>query len=166
MTLSLIVAMDECDGIGKDNKLPWSLPNDLAYFQKKTEFKTMIMGRKTYESLPRILKNRFHYVLSSQGVDDSHELVFNGSSVEEMLHLKHSLEEVFVIGGANVYEQFLPHVDRLYVTRVHDIFEVDTTFPKVDWDEWVQVDEQPGKVDEKNKHEHTFYVYHRKGPSQ
>lgn len=158
--------MDECDGIGKDNKLPWYLPNDLNYFKEKTEFKAMIMGRKTFESLPKVLENRIHYVLSSKELKTDNPLVFRGSSISEVLHYRHSLEEVFVIGGANIYEQFLPFVDRLYITRVHDIFEVDTTFPKINLDEWVQVDEQPGKVDEKNKHEHTFYVYHRKSPSQ
>lgn len=162
MTLSLIVAMDECDGIGKGNSLPWRLPNDLKYFQEKTEHKKVVMGRKTYQSLPKLLKNREHYVLSRGEFATKPGVVFHVKDMNEVLQWKNDIEETFIIGGSNIYEQFLPHVDRIYLTRIHDIFEVDATFPKINLDEWEEVSQTPGVTDKDNKYEHTFYVYHRK----
>lgn len=160
--LSIIVATANNNVIGKDNKLIWHLPNDLKYFKELTTGKTIIMGRKTFESLPNILPNRKHVVLTrdeNYKVDDERvEIIY---SVEELNKFKNSSEEHFIIGGAEVYKLLMPIAEKLYITKIDETFEGDAFFPQVDEKDWVVVDKKTGVVDERNKLPHEFIVFEK-----
>jgi dihydrofolate reductase len=141
MTINLIVALDDDNLIGNNNELPWHFKKDLKYFKETTEGNIVVMGRKTYESIGREgLPERDNIVLTNRGVSrvatlrDDYSLFFT-DSIEYILQLR-DYREVFIIGGATIYEQFLPYADKLYVTRVMGKFEGDTYFPDVDYREW------------------------------
>lgn len=134
MILSLVVAADMQGGIGKDNLLPWHFPEDLKRFKELTMGHTIIVGRKTHESIGRPLPGRTTIVLSRNPVKA--EGVFSATSWEEALKLaekfcKTSLEEVFVIGGSHVYEQALSFADRIYLTKIPGVFKCDAFFPPI-----------------------------------
>lgn len=156
--ISFIFAMDRNRVIGKDNQLPWHLPNDLKFFKETTRGHTVIMGRKTYESIGRPLPDRRNIVLTTQqgyaapGCEVVH-------AVEE-LEL-HAGDEQFVIGGAEIFKALMPIADRLYVTHIDAEFEGDAFYPVIDPAEWQAVSKTEGVVDEKNKHPHAFVVYER-----
>ncbi|RAS71932.1 type 3 dihydrofolate reductase [Priestia endophytica] len=159
--ISFIVAMDDNNLIGKDNALPWHLPADLAYFKKVTTNHTIVMGRKTYESIGRPLPNRKNVVLThstsfqEEGVTVIHSL----DELKEMAN--RSNEELFIIGGARLYEQLLPVADRLYVTHIRATFDGDTHFPVFSKEEWKIIDSEEHKKDEKNACDYEFVVYER-----
>jgi dihydrofolate reductase len=159
--ISFIVAMDDNNLIGKDNALPWHLPADLAYFKKVTTNHTIVMGRKTYESIGRPLPNRKNVVLThstsfqEEGVTVIHSL----DELKEMAN--RSNEELFIIGGARLYEQLLPVADRLYVTHIRATFDGDTHFPAFSKEEWKIIDSEEHKKDEKNAYDYEFVVYER-----
>lgn len=158
--VSMIVAMARGRIIGKDNKLPWRLPADLAFFKKTTMGHPVIMGRKTYESIGKPLPGRKNIILtrdpafSAEGCETAH-------TSEEALRLA-GADRPFVIGGSEVYALFFPLADTLYVTEIDESFDGDATFPPIDPNEWEMAASIPGKVDEKNKHPHTFVTYVRK----
>ena len=122
MGLSIVVAMDNNGLIGKDNQLPWHLPADLAYFKKITTGKSILMGRKTYDSIGRPLPNRRNIVITrnTKIIIPECEVV---SSIDDALLLTENEKEVMVIGGASLCEQLLPKVNRLYITRIDSEFE-------------------------------------------
>ncbi|KAF6574932.1 dihydrofolate reductase [Paenibacillus sp. SEL3] len=160
MGISMIWAMAQNGVIGRDNKLPWRLPRDMAFFKEQTINKTVLMGRKTWESFGgKSLPNRRNVVLTrdlryqTEGAEVIH-------SMEEGLQLAKQ-EELMVIGGAEIYSLFWPHADRLIVTRIEEVFEGDTTFPELDWNGWNIVSETPGIKDDKNPYEYRFVVYER-----
>ncbi|WNQ10291.1 dihydrofolate reductase [Paenibacillus aurantius] len=159
--ISFIVAMDDNRGIGKNNDLPWRLPADLAYVKKVTLGKTLIMGRKTFDSMGKPLPGRRNVVLTrsedfqAEGTEVVH-------SVDEALEKYAGGEdEVMIFGGSDIFKLFLPHADRMYITRIHDTFEADTFFPEVDESEWMIVSQKQGVRDEKNPYDYEFYVYER-----
>lgn len=156
--ISFVVAMDENRAIGKDNDLPWYLPNDLKHFKKTTMGKPIVMGRKTYESIGKPLPGRENIVVTR---DHSYEA--EGTtivhSVNEVLQI--DAEEICVIGGSEIFKQFLPVADRLYITVIHHIFDADTYFPELNDNEWKEVSRTAGIVDEKNKYAHEFVVYEK-----
>lgn len=160
--LSIIVATANDNVIGKDNKLIWHLPNDLKYFKALTTGKTIIMGRKTFESLPMILPNRKHVVITrdkNYKVDDDRvEIIY---SAQELEKLKNENEEHFIIGGAEIYNLLMPMAEKLYITKINETFEGDAFFPQIDEKQWVIVDKKAGIVDEKNKHPHEFIIYEK-----
>lgn len=158
--ISLIAAMDNNNVIGYENDMPWSLPNDLKHFKEVTSHHTVIMGRKTYQSIGKPLPNRKNVILSRSGfqTDDDVEVI---SSIEE-IQKRAETEEVFVIGGGTIYEQVLPYADRLYITRIDAEFKGDTYFPKFSEDEWEVIDEKEGILNERNEYKHTFYTYSRR----
>ncbi|MFA8439526.1 dihydrofolate reductase [Pueribacillus sp. YX66] len=159
--ISFLVAMDRNRVIGKDNDLPWKLPADLAYFKKLTTGHTVVMGRKTYESIGRPLPNRQNVILTRDKQYTAENCVVI-HSVEEALELMNKKEDkYFIIGGSDLFEQFLPYVDRMYITFIDETFEGDTFFPEVDMSNWKLVLKQKGKKDEKNRYEHSFLVYDR-----
>jgi dihydrofolate reductase len=144
MKIILLWAMDEKGGIGCNNKLPWYYPEDLKQFRKKTLHCPVVMGRKTFESLPSgPLKERLNLVLS-------HTLEVVGQNVISFKSIKELLERgiqekwpvLYVIGGADIYSQFLPQADVLEVTRIGKIFPCDRYFPSVNWSEWRQIARQ------------------------
>lgn len=133
--LSILVAVDEANGIGKDNQLIWHIPDDLKRFKALTMGHKIIMGRKTYESIGRPLPGRTNIVISRQK-----DLELPGCTVvptlEQAVALTLPDEEAFVIGGSEIYRQLLPHCKRLYLTRVYSSFDADAFFPEID-DSWL-----------------------------
>lgn len=160
--ISIIVAVDENNAIGKDNKLLCHLPNDLKYFKSVTQGHTVIMGRKTFESLPNgALPNRRNLVISrNKSLHYDRAEIF--PSLEDALNTCKNEEEVFVIGGATIYREAMPLADKLYITVIHHEFEgADTFFPVIDNTEWKEISVQKQSVDEKNKYNHSFIIYTR-----
>jgi dihydrofolate reductase len=160
MSLSIVVAMDENRLIGKDNKLPWHLPADLAYFKKITMGKSIVMGRKTYDSIGRPLPNRRNIVISrnSKTLITGCEVL---SSIDEVLLITKDEDEVMIIGGASLCEQLLPQVSRLYITKIEGKFDGDVYFPEYDEAEWRQVSCESHLPDDSNQHAHHFLVLER-----
>ena len=161
MNISLIVAMDKGGAIGKDNKLPWHLPNELAYVKKMTMGCPIILGRKNYESIGRALPGRRNIILtrdkyfSANGCEIAH-------SVEEVLEICKNEEEIFIFGGEQIYKLFMPYVDTMYVTRIDYVCHGDTFFPVTDFIDWDEMSVSPGLTDEKNPYIYNYYVYKRK----
>ncbi len=137
MILSHIAAMARNRVIGKNNQLPWDLPEDFKFFKNKTSGHIMIMGRKTFESLPGTLPKRFHIVISRQQITSAEENVVFVQSFEEALNHAKKIkkdwpEEVFIIGGGEIYKQTLPQTDRIYLTVIEQDFDGDAYYPEFD----------------------------------
>ena len=160
MSLSIVVAMDENRLIGKDNKLPWHLPADLAYFKKNTTGKSIVMGRKTYDSIGRPLPNRRNIVISrnSKTLITGCEVL---SSIDDVLSITKDEDEVMIIGGASLCEQLLPQVSRLYITKIEGKFDGDVYFPEYNEADWRQVSCESHLPDDLNEHAHHFLVLER-----
>lgn len=142
--VSAIVAAAENNVIGKDNDLLWRIPEDFKHFKSTTMGKPMVMGRKTFESLPGLLPGRPHIVVSRSGFEA--QGVISAASLEEGLEKAKEIaeDEIFIIGGAQIYKQALEQglVDRLYLTRVHRSYEGDAFFPEIDQSQWRLVSEE------------------------
>lgn len=161
MSITMIAAMDRNRAIGIGNKLPWRLPAEMAFFTKMTTGKTVIMGRKTFESLPKPLKNRKNVILTRQS-DFGHEECEVVHSIEEAIQ-RYGTDEVMVIGGADVYEQFLPYAETLLVTQVEvEISEGDAFFPEIREEQWKRISAEPFSKDERNAYDFTFQTFVRK----
>lgn len=161
MGITLIWAMSSNGAIGLNNQLPWRLPADLKFFKSQTIGKTMLMGRKTWESM------------GSKPLPGRHSVVLTGdtSYVAEGAEVVHSIEEarkvavdeeLMVIGGAGVFKHFLPLADRLLVTRIDEDIQGDVFFPHFDWNEFELVHEEQGTKDEKNPFNYRFLTYTRR----
>lgn len=161
--LAALWAEDLTGLIGKNHTLPWHLPNDLQYFKKMTVGKTIVMGRTTFEGMgSRALPNRQTIVLT-RNRDYQAEGVIMMHSIEEVLNYAQSQEEVtMIIGGAVVFNDFIPYYDLLYRTVIEEEFPGDTYFPVLNWNEWELTESTPGVTDEKNKYVHRFETYVRK----
>jgi dihydrofolate reductase len=160
--ISAIVATDQNFLIGKDNSMPWHLPADLRHFKQITTGHTIIMGRKTFESLPNgALPNRRNIVLSrNTKLQLKDAEVF--SNPEMLLESLENESEVFIIGGANIYETLFPVVSKLYLTRIHHSFEGDTYFPTIDFLQWNLLSKEDFLADEKNNWSYSFEIYLRR----
>lgn len=164
--INLIACMGKNYVIGKDNDMPWGrgLPADLNYFKECTVNKTVVMGRKTYESiiesLGKPLPNRKTIVLTRQNIVIKHAGVIVCNSIEEVLE-KHNEEELFIVGGANIYEQFMKCADRLYLTKIDEEFDGDAYFPTFDLRKWELMSYKKGLRDEQNKFNYGFFVYEK-----
>lgn len=163
ITLSLLVAADENNIIGKDNKLPWHLPNDLKYFKNQTWAMPILMGRKTFESIGKPLPGRKSIVITRSN-DFKYEGVEVVHSVDEAINKAGELgvKEIFVIGGAEIFKTSFQKAHRIYLTRIHHHFDGDVYFPEVSASEWNLVQNHIYQADEKNKYAHTFQVWERK----
>ena len=163
MIISLLVAADENNVIGKDNQLPWHLPNDLKYFKNLTWGMPIVMGRKTYQSIGKPLPGRKNIVLTHQA-DWQAEGVNMVHSIEEAKEVaaKSDCKEMFIIGGAEVFKTVFPTADRLYLTRIHHSFEGDVFLPDWDRGNWHLKSERFCAPDEKNNYPHTFQVWDKK----
>lgn len=155
---SIIVCHDQNRVIGLDNKMPWHLPNDLKRLKALTTGNTIVMGRKTFDSLGKPLPNRRNVVLTS-----------NKSFKHEGVDVIHSLEEidqleghVFIFGGQGLYEQMMNKVDDMYVTVIEDKFQGDAFFPPYTFNDWTVLSSEVGKLDDKNTIPHTFMHLERK----
>lgn len=158
--ISMIGAVARNGIVGRNNQMPWRLPADMAFFKKTTMGHPVVMGRNTFESIGgKPLPGRHNIVLTR---DRSYRA--EGSSVVHTPEEAAALVDgphMFVIGGSEVYKLFLPMADRLILTHIDDDFEGDTYFPELNMDEWKIVSREPGVLDEKNKHPHTFVIYER-----
>lgn len=162
MTISLIWAMDENGLIGKNNELPWRLPRDFAFFKERTLNRTILMGRKTWDSLGgKPLPRRRNLVLTRDGSFDPAGAEVVHSLEEGLEQGRVPGEELMIIGGSEIYRIFLPYADKLIVTRIDRAFEGDTYFPEVDWTLWKAVKEEPGIQDEQNTYPYRFMEYER-----
>jgi dihydrofolate reductase len=161
--ISIIVAVSEDWGIGKDNELLWHISEDLKRFKMVTSGNTVIMGKKTWESLPRRpLPGRKNIVLT----DDPQEII-DGSvtaySIKDALDKCEKKEEIFIIGGGSIYRQFMPIADRLYITHVHKKAPADIYFPEIDLSIWEVVEKEEFRASENNSIPYTYTVYEKKG---
>jgi len=159
--LSIIVAKAKNNVIGKDNKLIWHLPEDLKRFKTLTTGHNIIMGRKTFESLGRVLPNRFHVILCNDmelNIDDENvEVLEDISLLDKYIN---SDEENFVIGGATIYKLLMPYCKKMYITEIDKDFEGDVYFPEIDSSEW-KVTEKEESNDTNNYFEYKYVTYER-----
>lgn len=160
MSLSLIVAMTKNRVIGKDNQMPWHLPADLAWFRQNTTGKPVIMGRKTFESIGRPLPKRTNIVLSRQPFE--HDGVIWKDSLESAVDFVRDSEEIMLIGGGQLFNEYLSKADRLYLTEIQTELDGDTFFPSINWDEWHIEFEQYRPADAQNPYDCRFLILLKK----
>lgn len=158
--LSIIVAVSENNAIGKDNKLLWHLPADLRHFKAITTGHTIIMGRKTYESIGKPLPNRRNVVITRQAnyAAEGVEIV---NSIADAIALTATDENVFIIGGDEIYKQTLASCNKIYLTRVHQYYDGDAFFPELSADDWQEIEKIDYLPDEKNTLPYSFATLER-----
>ena len=161
MIISLIVAMGRNRVIGKDNALPWKLPADMKRFREITTGRPIIMGRKTFESIGAVLPNRTNIVMT-RDADFRADGCVVVHSPEEALRAAKGAEEVVVIGGSSIFEQFLPKIVRMYLTVIAEDFEGQSLFPEFDSREWREVERREFAPDEKNAYPYAFLTLEKK----
>lgn len=162
MNISIIVAIASNYAIGKDNDLLWHISKDLKRFKELTNGHYIVMGKKTYFSLPkRPLRNRTNMVITDvpgEQIDDC----LMAYSIEDAISKMDQEGENFIIGGGSIYRQFMPYADKLYITRVHKDFDADTFFPEISLDEWKLIEKQEVNDDLQNDFTYSFETYERK----
>jgi dihydrofolate reductase len=162
MTISLVVAAATNNAIGKEGKLPWHLPNDMKHFKNVTWGMPVVMGRKTFESLGKVLPGRKNIVISRQ-----HGLQIEGTitvrNIDDALFVAKQTDarEVMVIGGGEIYKVLFDKAKRIYLTRVEAEPEADTFFPQINPAEWFLVSQKNHEADEKNDYNYSFQVWER-----
>jgi dihydrofolate reductase len=164
MRVSIIAAVAENGVIGRDGKLPWHLSDDLRRFKRLTMGHAIVMGRRTWESIGRPLPGRRTIVVSRQsGYDPGDIQVEVSTSLEHALHIGTSTgdDEIFIVGGAELYREALARADRLHLTRIHKAVEGNTYFPVVDWNDWRLVESEAHEADNRNDYRFSFEVYER-----
>ncbi len=161
MTVSLVVAASKNNVIGRDGELPWHLPEDLRHFKRITTGKPVIMGRKTFESIGRPLPDR-HNIVMTRDPDYAAEGCDVVDSVAEALDVAGDADEVMVIGGGQVYRDFLPRADRIYMTRVQAEVQGDTRFPRIEGNVWRLVSAEHHAADEKHEFAFEMLVFERR----
>lgn len=162
VVISLLVATDENNVIGKDNKLPWHLPNDLKYFKNLTWAMPIVMGRKTFESIGKALPGRKNIILT-RNKDWKKDETITVEKFEDALEIaqKEGVKEIFIIGGAEVFTSAFDMANRIYLTRIHHQFEGDVFFPAIDEHEWKLISNYKCSPDEKNLYSHSFQQWER-----
>jgi dihydrofolate reductase len=156
--ITLIAAVAENNALGKDNQLVWHLPNDFKRFKTLTSGHYIIMGRKTFESFPKPLPNRTHIIITRQK-NYNYEGCLIASSLEKAIEMAPKNEDIYVIGGGEIYKQSIEIADKIEITKVHSSFEADTYFPEIDLDKWQLVFEEHHKKDEKHNFDFTFQTF-------
>ena len=157
--INMIVCKNNFDYIGKDNKMLYHIPKDLAFFKRKTVNHIIIMGRKTFESLPGLLPNREHWVVTR---DPSFNKARSFNSIDDVLEAIDPNVDYYIIGGGEIYKQFMPYANCLYVTEVDDFKVGDVRFPSIDMTKW-SLSVSRTDVDEKSNLTLRFKKYLRKG---
>lgn len=157
----LIAAVSENNALGKNNELIWHLPNDFKRFKTLTSGHYIIMGRKTFESFPKPLPNRTHVIITRQKDYLAKDCIVV-DSIEKALESCPKNEDVYVIGGGEIYKQSLPFIDKIEITRVHGTFEADTFFPVIDMELWIKTNSEFNPKDEKHSFDYSFDTYTRK----
>lgn len=159
--ITVIAAVAENNALGKENQLLWHLPDDFKRFKTLTSGHYIIMGRKTFESFPKPLPNRTHVIISRQA-NYQPEGCIVVNSLEQAIAVCPKTEEVFIIGGGEIYRQSIAVADKLDLTKVHATFEADTHFPEIDLSQWQLVFEEYHPKDERHDYAFTFQTYSRK----
>lgn len=157
--LSLIVACTLNNVIGKDNQMPWHLPADLAWFRQHTQGKPVIMGRKTFQSIGRALPKRTNIVLSRQPFQFEGVTWF--ASFEQAVQSLPE-QEIMLIGGGELFRQYIDQADRLYLSQIQTELAGDTYFPEINWDDWKIEYEQLREPDQDNPYAIKFFILQRK----
>jgi dihydrofolate reductase len=159
--VSIVVATDECGGIGRDGQLPWRLPDDLRHFKRLTLGKPIVMGRKTWNSIGRPLPGRHNIVVSRQ-----RDLSADGATVVQSIDAAFAAAgdapEICVIGGAEIYRRTLPVADVIHLTLVHATVPADTHLPEFGADEWQEIAREPHYRDAQHLHDFSFVTLRRK----
>ena len=160
--ITIIVAASENNAIGKNNDLIWSLPNDLKRFKKLTSGHCIIMGRKTFDSFPGLLPNRKHIVISKKSDSYFPDEVIVVNNFEDAVKATNEDENPYVIGGGQIYNLAMKYADKIELTRVHEEFDADTFFPKIDENEWELLNSEKHEKDEKHDFSFTYKTYTKK----
>lgn len=164
--ITAVVAMGQKNEIGAENQMLWHLPNDLKHFKEITIGHPVIMGRKTYESIGKALPNRTNIVISRRK-DWFEEGILIVGSVKEALKFARKIDEnIFILGGGNIYQQTMEFTDRLEVTLVDASLKADTFFPEIDPKIWHQTQEECHETDERHAYGYCFQTYERRQPLQ
>ena len=163
MDISIIVAITENNIIGRDNGMPWHLPADLKYFRERTSGHHIVMGRKTFESIGggRPLPNRISIIITKQK-DYKAEGCLIAHSLEEAIEIAKNEDELFIIGGKQIYDQSLALANKMYITRIHTSIDGDTSFPQYDENQWEMTSYTERDADEKNVYPLSFLVFEKK----
>ncbi|MDX1542902.1 MAG: dihydrofolate reductase [Christiangramia sp.] len=159
--LTIIAAAAENNALGKDNDLVWHLPDDFKRFKRLTSGHHIIMGRKTFESFPKLLPDRTHVIITRKE-DYKPEGTIVVHSLEEAIRASKLDEQPFIIGGGEIYKMGMDVADKIELTRVHGEFDADTYFPEIDENEWELVKEEFHAKDERHKYAFTYLTYERK----
>lgn len=157
--ITIICAIGEDDSLGKDNQLLWHLPDDFRRFKQLTTGHSIIMGRKTFDSLPQALPNRKNIVITCDRNYHGQNCIVVSSLEEALSEARKHDDAPYIIGGAQIYELALPYADKLEITRVHATFGADVFFPKVDWNQWKLVSADFHSKDQKHAFDFTFETY-------
>lgn len=160
--ISIIVAIADNLAIGNNNDLLWHISDDLKRFKKLTTGHNIIMGKRTFHSLPNGPLPHRNNIVITDNKNENFEGCEMAYSIEEAINLMDNDKENFIIGGGMVYSQFMPLANKLYLTRVHHDFEADTFFPEIDMQNWNVVENEYFKHSEKNEYAHTFQILERK----
>lgn len=161
--VTIIAAIAKNNALGKDNDLIWHLPSDLKRFKKITSGHYILMGRNTFESIGKPLPNRTTIIITRNN-DYFKDGCLIANSIEQAIELTNNAENIFIIGGAQIYKEAIKKelIDRLDITKVHQEFDADVFFPEIDLDVWEEVSREDFKADEKNKHDYSFVSYQKK----
>ena len=157
----MIAAVAENNALGKNNDLLWHLPNDFKRFKEITSGHYIIMGRKTFDSFPKPLPNRTHVIISRQNNLEKEGCIVV-QDLEKALAVCPKNEDIFIIGGGEIYKQFMPFADQLDITRVHNSFDADVYFPEIDPETWELTTEIVHLKDEKHLFDYSFQTFVRK----
>ncbi len=160
--LTLIAAAGENDAIGKDNKLVWHLSDDLKRFKSLTLDHCIIMGRKTFESFTKPLPNRTHIIITRQHDYSVPNGVIVVHNIEDALDAAKNDTQPFIVGGGEIYKEAMPYADKIELTRVHERFDADTYFPKIDSTEWKETENKLHQTDANHKYPFSFITYQRR----
>jgi dihydrofolate reductase len=160
--IAIVVAVAENNVIGKDNQLIWHLPADLRFFKNLTMGHPILMGRKTYESIGKPLPGRTTVIITRQQDFEATGCIVVNSIDEAIAEAQTIDQDVYIIGGAEIYKQALTKTDTIYLTRVHHTFDGDTFFPELDESNWEVASEEKHEPDEKNKYSFSFITLKRK----
>jgi dihydrofolate reductase len=163
MTISFIVAVSENNVIGKNNQLPWQIPRDMKYFKNVTWAMPVVMGRKTFEALGKPLNGRTNIVVT-RNKDWKKNGVQTVQSIDQAIVLaaKTDAKEIFIIGGAEIFQAAMPSADRIYLTLVHENFEGDAFFPEIKQEDWKLASNRDCEPDERNPYALSFQIWERK----
>ncbi len=157
-----IAAVAQNNALGKDNDLLWHLPDDFKRFKSLTTGHYIIMGRKTFESFPKPLPNRTHIIITRQKEYSVPDNCFVASSLTQAIEMCPKNEDIYIIGGGEIYKQSMDFADKLEITKVHQSFDADTFFPEIDDNKWKLHEEVFHPADEKHKYGFSFLTYLKK----